>query len=205
MIKNRGVVICVGIVLLIIASFCLDNFVAEKIVLLRGDFLDSFFLFLVLISSEVILFVLLTSLFLWTENKRRWIFPLWLCFGVSAFISFILKATIQRLRPFQTGIVSILPKLIEESHSIWNFSFPSSHSMLAFCAVPLLSEQFPRLKKWFIAFAVLIAFSRMYLGLHFLSDVLVGAFIGYLIGLVIVKREKDNQLGKRIYNKIFKR
>jgi len=77
--------------------------------------------------------------------------------------------------------------------------------MLAFCAIPILGEQFPRLKKFWIAFAVLVAFSRVYFGLHFVSDVITGGLIGYLIGIIIVREEKDNKFGEKIYNKIFRK
>ena len=98
------------------------------------------------ISSEIIIFFFLTSLFLWQERKRKWILPLWLSLGLSALISFLLKIAVQRPRPFQTGIVSVLPVLEKSSHLIWNFSFPSFQTMLGFCAVPILSKEFPKFK-----------------------------------------------------------
>ena len=193
------------VVLSIVISFFLDKIVSSNIILLHNPILDNFFMLITKISSEVILFIVLTAILLWNAKKRRWILPLWLCLGVSSAVSFILKITIHRLRPFQIGLISMLPGLIEESHSIWNFSFPSSHSMLAFCAIPILSEQFPKLKKGLILFATLIAFSRVYFGFHFLSDILVGALIGYGIGLIIVRKEKEYSFSKKIYNKVFKK
>jgi len=77
--------------------------------------------------------------------------------------------------------------------------------MLAFCAVPFLSREFPRFKHIWIIFAGLIAFSRVYFGLHFLSDVIVGGLIGYLLGIVVIKIEKQNNFWEKIYKKIFRR
>lgn len=203
--KNKGIIICIIVIASIFVSLYFDNILVEDISLLRNNFLDSFFLIITYVSSEAIIIFALTSLFLWSEKKRRWIFPLWLSLGISAVIGFILKITIQRARPFQLGLISLLPALHEASTSLWDFSFPSFHSMLAFCAVPILSEQFPKLKKLWIALAVLIAFSRVYFGLHFVSDVIVGGLIGYLIGMIIVKEEKENKFGQKIYNKLFKK
>lgn len=200
--KNKGVIFVILAVVSIIVSLYFDSQIIRYISLLRNSVLDKFFLFITIVSSEVIIFLILTSLFLWREHKRRWIAPLWLTLGISAIVSFILKITIQRARPFQLGIVSLLPSLQEKAFSTWSFSFPSSHAMLAFCAIPILSQQYPKLKKVWIGIAILIAFSRLYFGLHFLSDVIAGALIGYIIGMLVVKLEKETKFGKKIYERV---
>jgi undecaprenyl-diphosphatase len=203
--KNKEVIIFTILAVSIIVSLYFDAYLIKGVSFLRNIILDEFFLGITFVSSEIIIFFVLTSLFLWKEEKRKWIFPLWACLGISALVSFILKITIQRERPFQLGIVPLIQSLQSASYSIWNFSFPSFQSMLAFCAIPILSEQFPKLKKFWIAFAVLVAFSRVYFGLHFVSDVIAGGLIGYLIGIIIVKEEKENHFGQKIYNKIFRK
>ncbi|MEK6913873.1 MAG: phosphatase PAP2 family protein, partial [Nanoarchaeota archaeon] len=151
--KNIGVLLCVIAVISIIVSLYFDDYLMEKVSLLRSGTLDNFFLFITLISSEIIIFFVFTALFLWRENKRRWILPLWMTLGISALIGFIIKILIQRERPYQLGLINIIPSLEEASHLIWNFSFPSFHSMFVFCAIPILALQFPKLKKIFIIFA----------------------------------------------------
>lgn len=205
MFKRKSVIIGLLAIFFILASLSLDNVLIQLISLLRNGILDYFFLFITFISSEIIIFFILTALFLWRENKRRWIFPLWASLGLSAIISLFLKITIQRARPFQLGLVQLISSLQEASYSIWNFSFPSFQTMLVFSAVPILSEQFPKLKKFWIAFAVLVGFSRLYFGVHFVSDVLVGGVIGYAIGLIVVKVEKETQIGKKVYERIFRK
>jgi undecaprenyl-diphosphatase len=203
--KEGKIIIIILIVLSLLLSFYLDNFLIKQVSSLRSNFMNIFFLVVTFLSSKVVLFLSLTSLFLWQEKKRRWIFPLWLSLFCSSIVALIIKIIIQRPRPFQVGIVSLLPRLQEASYSIWNFSFPSSHSLLAFCVLPILIDQFPKLKHiWFIL-AGIIAFSRVYFGLHFFSDIIAGALIGYLIGALIVRKEKENSFGKKIYNKIMRR
>jgi len=106
---------------------------------------------------------------------------------------------VQRARPFQLGIVSVLPVLEKASHSIWNFSFPSFQAMLVFCAIPVISKEFPKFKYIWIIFAGLVALSRVYFGLHFLSDVIAGSLIGYLIGLFVINRKalQEFSFGKK--------
>lgn len=66
-----------------------------------------------------------------------------------------------------------------------DFSFPSGHSCASFAAAEIMRRCN---KYWGIAaysLAVLIAFSRLYLYVHFPSDVLAGAVLGFLIGMTV--------------------
>lgn len=65
-------------------------------------------------------------------------------------------------------------------HKRSNASFPSGHSATAFALAWVLAKRFRRLGPAFLAIAAVIAFSRMYLNRHYLSDVTVGAAIGLL-------------------------
>jgi len=67
-----------------------------------------------------------------------------------------------------------------------NASFPSSHAANAFALAVVLSARWRRGSVVFLLAAGLIAFSRMYLDRHFLSDVLFGAALGALFGSLAV-------------------
>ena len=106
--------------------------------------------------------------------------------GVLAFVSLaicslavnsILKPLIQRPRPF-TEIADII-LLIKTPK---DYSFPSGHTAASFVMIFVF---FRHIKKYFIPVlitGILIAFSRMYLTVHFPSDILVGLIIGLLSG-----------------------
>lgn len=63
-------------------------------------------------------------------------------------------------------------------------SFPSGHSASAFSFATLLSAFYPGLISISFTTASLVAFSRVYLGEHFLSDAVAGSLIGITIGLL---------------------
>ena len=172
---------------IIFLSFYFDGRIVSLISSIRNDIVTDFFMGITFVSSILVVFVFLTILFI-KENKRKWILPLWVTLFLSAVVSFLLKVLVQRQRPYQLGIVSIIDGLQKSAHVVWDFSFPSFQAVLVFSAVPFLAKEFPKFKYVWWIFACLVALSRVYFGLHFLSDVLTGAVIGYLIGWVVIKR-----------------
>jgi undecaprenyl-diphosphatase len=64
-----------------------------------------------------------------------------------------------------------------------SYSFPSGHAVVAFACATVMSFAVPRLRWPLYALAALVAFSRVYVGVHFPGDVVAGAVIGVLLGL----------------------
>lgn len=64
------------------------------------------------------------------------------------------------------------------------FSFPSNHALNNFAAAVFFYRLFPRLKWVLFITATLVAISRVYLGLHYPSDIIGGALIGILFGYI---------------------
>jgi undecaprenyl-diphosphatase len=192
-------------VVLTIISFFFDKKIVLFISGIRNIFFDYILLSVTFLTNSFIILFFLTTLFLWKEHKRRWILPLWLSLGISSLASFLIKIIIQRPRPFQEGIVSILTILfyfMKSGFSAWDFSFPSFHSILVFSALPVLNKEFKQLKYFWLIFALLVAFSRVYFGVHYLSDVLAGGIIGYLIGYFMVYLEEKYSYGLKFAKKI---
>lgn len=117
---------------------------------------------------------------------RRKIYGILLLGGITAsfYISSFLKHVIGRPRPF-TVVPGARAMAVEDS-----FSFPSTHAVMAFMAAFILARCFKK-PVLFFALAALVAFSRVYIGVHFVSDVLAGAAIGALIGWLLVKVSKN--------------
>ncbi len=66
-------------------------------------------------------------------------------------------------------------------------SFPSGHSTVAFACATALTLAVPRLALPFYALAALIAFSRVYVGVHYPGDIVAGALLGVIVGLVVAR------------------
>jgi membrane-associated phospholipid phosphatase len=66
-------------------------------------------------------------------------------------------------------------------------SFPSGHAATAFAAATAVGVFHPKLRTPLLALAALVALSRVYLGVHYWSDVLVGSLLGAAIGLAAAR------------------
>lgn len=102
-----------------------------------------------------------------------------LCLACSdALTSQVLKKNVERPRPFDTPGVVVVQRA-----PAGGFSFPSNHAANMFALATVLTPFLPAFSPWLFAAAALIAYSRVYNGVHYPGDVLGGALIGILLGL----------------------
>lgn len=200
----KGIIGLVSIIFIIIIVLY-ETQIMKFIESMRNEYLDYIFLSVSFASNIFLIFFFLTTIFLWKEHKRRWIFPLWMSFFLSAIISYLIKIIVRRPRPFETGTVSVLNILfyfMRNNFNKWNFSFPSFQAVLVFAAIPILNKEFKKFRYVWIIFAFLVGFSRVYFGAHYLSDLLAGAAIGYLIGYLMVVVEEKYGIGLKIMKSV---
>lgn len=161
--------------------------------------LDQIALFLSGIGSYGLVWLVIgLVMFLREERRNHMAFlPLLSGLATSYILSdVILKPIIGRIRP----VFTIGALLVEGDRmgDIGIYSFPSSHATIAFALSTVLSDQEPRYRGLWYLLAIGIALSRVYLGRHYPSDIVGGAILGYLIGLLVVRiRRAPQTTGKR--------
>ncbi|KKT72272.1 MAG: hypothetical protein UW68_C0042G0010, partial [Candidatus Collierbacteria bacterium GW2011_GWB1_44_6] len=73
--NKKGIWIFSLIIFLFILALYFDSYIIQGVSYIKNNVLDEALIGLTFTSSEIIIFFLVTSLFLWSENKRKWILP----------------------------------------------------------------------------------------------------------------------------------
>ena len=122
----------------------------------------------------VVVFIILSWVL---TKKRRVLRRLALLYGIQSGILYGLKFLIQRQRPLY--FLEMASKLSKGPGEILDPSFPSGHAVYAFMMATVLAKWVPRYRVIFYIAAGFIGWTRIYLGVHFPTDVVVGGLLGY--------------------------
>ena len=129
-----------------------------------------------------LLFLALATL---VDRQRGWratraVAPaLWLA---TATVEHPIKKWFRRRRPFIYLIEAIIV-----GRKPGSYSFPSGHSAAAFAGALLLAREYPASARGFFGLASLVAFSRIYLGVHYPGDVLSGSLVGMVLAKIYAR------------------
>ena len=156
--------------------------ILDQIALLHNALLDQLMPAVSFLGNSGWIWIVIAILMVLSKRYRRggWLLTtaLVLCLLVG---NLTLKPLIARIRPFD---VNTLVTLLIAPPS--DYSFPSGHSMASFAAAATLWHTDRRFGLAAFLLAALIAFSRLYLYVHYPTDVLGGIIIGLLLGKVAV-------------------
>ena len=101
---------------------------------------------------------------------------LWL---TSFTVERVIKRFFRRRRPFIR-----LVRAIQVGRKPGSYSFPSGHAASSFAAATLMGIYFPRGTPWFRLVATMVGLSRIYLGVHYPGDVLIGGMTGAVLARI---------------------
>lgn len=174
-----------AIIALFIFSFLLDEKIRQLFENARIPPLD--FIFGIITNFGVVLSIMLIIPILMIRDNRK-ICALLLAFFSSVFISLAAKWMFMRQRP--TDLAYPFVKIL-------SYSFPSMHAVVAFSLLPLLLHFLPKQKNFWAPFAILAVFTRIYFGLHYISDVILGALLGYSLGCLLLDLHLSGNLWKK--------
>lgn len=151
---------------------------------LRTDFLDSAILKLTdFVGSYGEIWLIAAAVMLTNRKTRRCAYTMVLSYLIVFGLGqFVLKDLVARVRPCQIDTAVTL--LVERPTS---YSFPSTHTAWAFAAATSVFLHHKKVGIAVFVLAALIAFSRLYLFVHFPSDVLGGIVLGVLAALIAKK------------------
>lgn len=143
--------------------------------------LDSFFIALTMLGEQYFI-ILVVAWIYWNYSKKDGLL-LTVIFIFSTLINSVLKDIVRSQRPFQS-LEGIEGKRV---HTAGGYSFPSGHTQGATTLFITLALIFRNRNFWIIAIilSLLVALSRMYLGVHWPVDVMGALLFGTIISLVL--------------------
>ncbi len=144
-----------------------------RIVARRGLSLTKFMKIISSVGDGYLWSILAVCFYVLTDVSLHWLYAGITAFAVELICYKIIKQSTTRQRPFRRN-PSIQNLVIPQDE----YSFPSGHTAAATVAAILFSLAAPVLLPFFFALAVLIGLSRIYLGVHYPSDVLMGFALG---------------------------
>lgn len=160
-------------------------------------YLNLIFSFFSIIGNSAIVWIVIMLLLVIFEEKRNRQFIIYFLASLlttTFLVNIVIKNIVQRPRPFLTDSITSTPLSVNQFQLIQpvltcpiDFSFPSGHAAGSFAAAVILSVFDKKRKLFYYIVAILISYSRIYLGCHYFFDVFFGALIGSLISSILIK------------------
>lgn len=152
---------------------------------LKSPLMDKIMTTITAFGNMGIFWILLIIIFLTTKEYKKMAKYMIICLLVNIIIvNLIIKPAVGRQRPFE--IVEGIKLLVLKPQDP---SFPSGHSAISFCMLTtiLFFSKSKTINIMASLLAILISFSRLYLYVHFPSDVFCGIIFGILSSLITLK------------------
>lgn len=168
----KALIIIIGFIGLVI-SFRYDSQIIVGVIGWRQEWLNPIVLLFTFYGLTIAIPSLLIYLFAKKDIIRASL--IMLSCSLALEMAFLMKYILKIPRPYQSLDIMNLAEATQTS-------FPSGHSTFAFAVLPFLSKKTENIRFLWIIFAILMAMSRVYIGVHFMSDVVAGALLGLVVG-----------------------
>lgn len=154
--------------------------------------------FLATIGDNGIIYIIIALIMMLGLKYRKAGIFLFLNLASCGVVGIILKKVIGRERPCFAHPDQVLPCRGDESQFT---SCPSGHMIMATAFVLVMCKYFPKYKWLWITYLIIMGISRMYLGAHYLSDLLLAIAIAVVIFVIISVIWKKYFKNRRLENK----
>lgn len=169
----------------------IDHWLFKKINIdWSNSFWDGFFSGLTTLNKEpwfmyyVIPAILLTLVYKQKSYAAKAILAIAVTVGLCDLFSYkVLKSQFARQRPHYTDIGA----QVKVSYAPTSLSFPSNHALNTFAIANILAYYWPQYTVGYYAFAALMGYSRIYVGVHYPLDVFAGMLFGLLFAIGLRK------------------
>jgi undecaprenyl-diphosphatase len=148
---------------------------------------DSFWLFATQIESWIPLFIFFLILIIYFYGTRKGLFVAFftiLMLTATLLFTNLVKVQVCRLRPNNVEAMTDLIRILQKPHSYSFFSGHASSSFAVTTFVVLMLRKYHRGVYFFFIWPLVFVLSRIYVGVHYPSDLLVGAFVGVSFALL---------------------
>ncbi len=180
-------------VILLFLSFRMDMGILNLIADYRLLWLNDFMLFIT--KTGLVLLVAGLGFYLLLKKKFAELTLIIIATACSLECAYLLKKIFEIPRPFTT------PEFEQMALKLTTgYSFPSMHAAFCLTVIPFLSRVFRRgIVRWPVMIVLLlIAFSRVYIGLHYMSDVIAGGLLGWAFAEFWLYLDGKMDIGKRL-------
>jgi undecaprenyl-diphosphatase len=180
----------------------LDVSMTQAINALSGQWagVDHFMIWFSALGVPLLVLVLASQW--WRRGERLHIRHVLVASGLSFVFGLLINQAllllVHRMRPYDAGVTHLL---IAPSA---DYSFPSDHATATFAiAAAFLAHGLRRVGAWLFAAAVLMALSRVFVGTHFLTDVIGGAFTGIIAAAIVRATYREGTRFDRTVTRLF--
>ena len=166
---------------------------------LRNPFFDTVMPIISLLGKYGAAIIVIFIIAIISKKHKRLSMKLLFSVVLTSISCLILKSTINRMRPY---VLDTTVQLIVKPEV--TTSFPSGHTFFAFSSATVCFMYNKKLGIVMYIYAIIMAFSRLYLYVHFPTDVLFGIIFGIITGIIAYKLEdfvftKKENLHKKSY------